>query len=83
MPNQTAKTAASPPAKEGPKATRRDLLHVAYVPIAKSDNTTSFDDIVVFGTRLEAVEYGLEHGAKVATLTKGQSLRESLGKGQS
>lgn len=66
MPNKPAK----------PK--RTETLHMAYDP--SHDPGAKFHDVVVFGTKLEALEYAMEQDPawKVAPIVKGQRLTEAV-----
>lgn len=58
------------------KPKRTETLHAAYDK--NGNDSYSFADVVVFGTKLEAYEYamGQDPTWKVATITKGQRLSE-------
>lgn len=64
--------------KPADKPKRTETLHIAHTK-ATAD-AAAFADVVVFGTKLEALEYAMDQDPawKVATIVKGQPLTEAV-----
>jgi hypothetical protein len=63
-----------------PKKQRTETLHIAYLTDGTSTEPPKFEDVAVFGTKLDAYEFAFEQTPKwdVKPIRKGQTLRDAI-----